>query len=81
MSWLKQGNGLRFEYPGTVRSSRAFPSAGAQGTAFTLEIWVQPGMTHDSNTLLAFYQPATASQFSLHQSDTDLMLRWERRDG
>ena len=82
MSWLKQGNGLLFEYPGTVRSSGAFPSGSArEEAAFSLEIWVQPGMTHDSNTLLAFYQPATASQFSLHQSDTDLMLRWERRDG
>ena len=40
----------------------------------SIEVWVQPGLRHDSNTLLAFYTRKDPIQVALQQSDTDLLI-------
>jgi hypothetical protein len=74
VTWLQHRNGLRFEEYGTVLSTRrvTWPSIHS---SCTLEIWMAPALTHDSNTFLAFYAPRARRQFSLHQSNSDLVLR------
>ena len=76
MTWLGTENGLRFGQHGTVLSSGKLKIGGSQDhPSCSLEIWLQPGLTNDSNTLLAFYTPRNPLQFSLHQSDSDLVLQ------
>jgi hypothetical protein len=76
VTWTGNGNGLNFAYPGTVLSSGAIrmPSSQAEASC-SLEVWVEPEFPWDTNTLLAFYAPESAAQFSLGQSDGDLELR------
>ncbi len=76
VSWLRNGNGLRFGDFGTVLSSRAFKIANAnpEGPG-SLEVWIEPGLTYDSNTFVAFYSSENPEQFSMHQSHSDLALQ------
>lgn len=75
VTWLRKANGIRFGDHGTILSSGTFTSSISQDEApCSLEIWLQPRLAHDSNTLLAFYTPENTMQFSLHQSDADLAL-------
>jgi hypothetical protein len=39
-----------------------------------IEVWAQPGRNDDSNTLIAFYSPASPGQLSLFQSESDLEI-------
>ena len=76
VTWLGDENGLRFGQHGTILSSGTFKIASSQDQpSCSIEIWLQPGLTHDSNTFLAFYTPQNPLQFSLHQSDVDLVLQ------
>jgi VanZ family protein len=45
--------------------------------ACSLEIWLSPGHTWYTNTLLAFYAPQVSGGFSLHQSERDLVVENE----
>ena len=74
VTWLGNDNGLRFGRHGTVLASGPFSSWLGEAS-FSLEIWLQPGLADDSNTILAFYTPQRPMQFSLHQSGADLALR------
>ena len=81
VTWLGNENGLRFGRHGTVLSSGSLKiGASRDQPSCTLEIWLQPGLTHDSNTILALYTPENPLQFSLHQSDSDLVLQGDARD-
>jgi hypothetical protein len=74
VSWLS-GGGVRFGEHGTVIShTPIFPSAPLPQQGWTLEIWLQPENPWDSDTILAFYDPAHSRGFSLCQSDADLVL-------
>lgn len=76
VAWSGNEGGLRFGDYGTVLSSGAFKMASSRGDAScSLEIWLQPGLTYDTNTFLAFYTPGNPLQFSLHQSNPDLELQ------
>ncbi len=78
VAWLGNGNGLSFGDHGTALSDGTFQMTSLQGEAScSLEIWLQPGLTYDSNTFLAFYTPESPLRFSLHQSNADLKLRRE----
>ena len=80
MAWLGNENGLRFGGYGTIWSSGAFLMAGSQDEAScSLEIWLQPGLTSDSNTFLAFSTPENPLQLSLHQYLSNLILERENR--
>ena len=76
VEWLKDRNGLRFGRFGSVVSSGSFPSMSPKNTpGASLELWVQPGRIWNSHTLLTFYRPGSLLQFSLYQSQTDLLVR------
>jgi VanZ family protein len=75
VTWLPGGNGLRFGEYGTILSSGVFSRKDwGEGQSCTIEIWVVPGLTFDTNTLLAFYSPTGATPFSVRQSNKDLLL-------
>src|SRR5208282_5637986 len=81
VAWLENGNGLHFGRHGTILSLGAFkPADSAGGAACSLEIWVRPGRTQDSSTLLTFYSPENLVSFSLRQSISDLAIERQIRD-
>ncbi|HYW37167.1 MAG TPA: VanZ family protein [Terriglobales bacterium] len=82
VTWLGNHNGLRFGKCGTAFSSSAFQMTKAEsGASGSVEVWLQPRRIWDSGTFLAFYNPGNLHQFSLRQSDVDLELQAEIRDG
>lgn len=81
MAWLGSGNGLHFGDYGAILSSGIFEMAGSEDKSpCSLEMWLQPGLTYDTNTFLAFYTPENPLQFSLHQSNRDLLVESEIRN-
>ena len=75
VTWLPGRNGLRFGEYGTILSSKVFSRKDwGDGQSCTIEIWVAPGLTFDTNTLLAFYSPTGAIPFSVRQSNKDLLI-------
>ncbi|HUY12935.1 MAG TPA: VanZ family protein [Terriglobia bacterium] len=78
VSWLANGGGLWFGDYGAILSSGIFKMTGLPAEAScSLEIWLEPGLTFDTNTFLAFYTPNNPIPFSLHQSNRDLALESE----
>jgi hypothetical protein len=77
VSWLSDGNGLRFGRHGVMLSSVTHDLAGLKGEMnCSLEIWVQPALIDTGGTLIAFYSPENRmGTFSLQQSLDDLLLR------
>jgi glycopeptide antibiotics resistance protein len=75
VTWLANHNGLRFSDYGTVISSGLFQTTDSQSQEGSLEIWLQPKRIWDSGTFLAFYRPPNLFQFSLRQTQTDLVIR------
>ena len=75
VAWVVNGNAVRFGEHGTILSSGSFPTPASGGAERSLEIWVQPGKVEDSNTLLAFYDPAYPRQVSINQAESDLEIR------
>lgn len=76
VAWLTNTNGVRFDRHGTVLSSGALKAAAVPDLAScSLEIWLQPRLAVDSNTILAFYTAGNPIQFSLHQSEANLALQ------
>ena len=80
VAWLGNHDGLRFGRYSTVFSSSALQSTSPNGAGGSLDIWLQPGFIWDSNTFLAFYSPKNPVHFSLHQSQTDLLLQTAGKD-
>lgn len=82
VTWLPSRNGLRFGRYGTLLSSSSFPIARPQGRPdASVEIWLQPRRIWDSGTFLAFYRSGNFSEFSLRQSQTDLLVEAETQVG
>jgi len=75
LTWLRNENGLRFGGDATILSSGAFRIGSQDEGSGSLEIWLQPGLTSDSNTLLSFSPPENPLQFSLHQYRSSLILQ------
>jgi VanZ family protein len=75
VTWLGNENGLRFGRDATILSSGAFQVGSQDEGSSSLEIWLQPGLTSDSNTLLSFSPPENPLQFSLHQFRSSLILQ------
>ncbi len=72
VSWAANQNGLELGKNATLFSSRLLPTP--PGAEATVEIWLLPQRIWDSGTFLSFYQ-AGRSQFTLRQSQTDLLLQ------
>ncbi|MGH9400506.1 MAG: VanZ family protein [Terriglobia bacterium] len=78
VAWLAKANGLRFGRYGAILSDGPFRKLNQQNeTSRSLELWLAPGLTFDTSTLLAFYTPYGPSGFSLHQLNRDLVLENE----
>jgi len=74
VSWLRNKNGLLFGDYGSILSSAEFSTSASQEGSCTLEIWLQPGATFDSNDIVAFSKQQNPVQFALAQSSDDLFI-------
>jgi VanZ like family/Concanavalin A-like lectin/glucanases superfamily len=75
VSWLNNRNGLLFGDYGSILSSRGFDVIGSENGPCSLEIWIQPAATFDSNDIVAFSTPQSPEQFAVAQSGDDLFVR------
>jgi hypothetical protein len=81
VSWLGNHDGLRFGKYGTVMGSGAFRiSSPPDNSEASLEIWLQPNRVWDFATFLTFYKPENLFQFSLRQSQLDLLVQTGAQD-
>jgi hypothetical protein len=71
VAWATNADAVRFGESGTMLSNSSFPPPE---DGRSIEIWAQPGLIKDSNTLLAFYSPSSPRQLSLFQSESDLKI-------
>lgn len=71
--WLNDRNGLRFGDYATIVSSGS-PNLATEKPDCSFEIWLQPGLTIDSNTILDIYSSQMPFQFRMRQSGDDLAL-------
>ena len=72
--WLDHQNGLYFGEYASILSSTPLHVDGPPDGPCSVEIWVQPAVVDDSNTILAFQTPETPLQFSIRQNMDALML-------
>jgi hypothetical protein len=72
VSWVAGSNAVRLGEHGTLLASGPFPPS-ASGER-SIEIWLKPSLIEDSNTLLAFYDPAGPHQLWFSQSEADLRI-------
>ena len=72
VSWLEQGNGLRFGDHGTIVSRGTLTPFPQQSEGWTVELWLRPVDPWLSDTILAFYDARRPRGFSVRQVYTDL---------
>ena len=80
VSWLSDGNGLLFGDYGSILSSSEFNPAGLHDGSCSIEIWLQPAATFDSNNIVAFSTRENPRQFAVAQSGDDLFVVHTLRD-
>jgi hypothetical protein len=83
VSWLGQGDGLRFGRHGSIVSSSQLKLDGVPpDRPCSVEIWLAPNRPDASGTILAFYRPdVRAVPFALRQSLDDLLVQLPARQG
>jgi len=74
VSWIANQNGLLFGDYGTILSSAPLHVEGPPDGPCSVEIWLQPGLSDDYNTMLAFQTAKTPLQFRIQQTGDALML-------
>jgi VanZ like family/Concanavalin A-like lectin/glucanases superfamily len=75
VSWLAKSSGLQFGDYAEIASSTEFSeSLSGQEGPCSLEIWLEPKVRNDPNTLLAFYTRQNPFQFRIRQSRDSLLL-------
>jgi len=74
VSWIANQNGLSFGDYGTILSSAPLHVEGPPDGLCSVEIWLQPGLTDDYNTMLAFQTAKTPLQFRIQQTGNALLL-------
>lgn len=83
VSWLPNGNGIRFGRDGIVYSSRALDPhpSGGKGLC-SLEIWLEPASSYveSSETILGFYSPGSLTRFRLLQRHDELLVQQDFKD-
>src|SRR6202049_1065608 len=65
VSWAPDGQGLRFGDYGTILGSGMVTRPISSDGSCTVEIWLTPGLTDDSNVILAFSIRDNALQFRI----------------
>jgi hypothetical protein len=73
ISWSANGEGLAFGDYATVLSDGLFRAPSADRDC-ALEVWFVPGLTYDSNTILAFSEPQNFVRFRVGQNGRTLFL-------
>jgi hypothetical protein len=81
--WLEREPGLYFGEYATILSTAPLHVDGPPDAPCSVELWLQPGLIDDSNTMLAFQTSDTPLQFRMQQNGQDLILtrqsaRWDR---
>jgi hypothetical protein len=74
VSWLSNRNGLLFGDYGSILSSGEFNTSASQYGSCSIEIWLEPAATFDSNDIVAFSTDRNPVQFALAQSGDDLFV-------
>jgi hypothetical protein len=74
VSWLSNRNGLLFGDYGSILSSGEFHTSASQDGPCSIEIWLQPAATFDSNDIVAFSTENNPIQFAVAQSGDDLFV-------
>ena len=78
VSWLPTGNGLRFGYYATIIATAPFtPKFAETGVGWSVELWLEPGLTNDTSTLITFDGPVNGRRVALHQYNRDLGIEYE----
>ena len=72
--WLDGQNGLYFGRHASILSSAPLQVEGPPDGPCSVEIWLQPGLSDDYNTMLAFQTAKTPLQFRIQQSGNALVL-------
>ena len=76
VTWLPRQNGLRFGEYGTIWTSSPFRLSDSQGeSSVSLEVWLQPAVEQDENTLLAFCTSQDPLRFEFQQYRNGLLVR------
>ena len=74
VEWLKNGPGLHFGDYGSIFSLEDFRPRPAKKENCALEIWLEPALTEDVATLLAFSTEKDPLQFRLRQYKDSLLV-------
>ncbi|HWP83812.1 MAG TPA: LamG-like jellyroll fold domain-containing protein, partial [Terriglobia bacterium] len=79
--WVADGPGLEFRRHGIVVAAGPFrfPESAPEGTA-SLEVFLQPALTEDQNTILAVSAPGNPLGLELQQYYDELLVRRRFRD-
>jgi hypothetical protein len=77
VSWAPDGQGLRFGDYGTILGSGMVTRPISSDGSCTVEIWLTPGLTDDSNVILAFSIRDNALQFRIGQEGSALYVARE----
>ena len=72
--WLDGQNGLYFGEYASILSSAPLTLQGPPDGPASVELWMQPGLIDDSNTMLAFQTPESPLRFRIEQNGSALML-------
>jgi hypothetical protein len=74
VNWLENHDGLHFGDYASIVSSAPLQWEGSPDGPCSIELWMQPGMIQDSNTMLGFDSPENSVRFAIRQSLDDLSL-------
>ena len=74
VQWLQNGPGLHFGNYGSIFTTADFPASSVKSEGCALEIWLEPALTLDVATLLAFSTPDNPLQFRLRQYKDSLLV-------
>src|SRR5262245_10794950 len=66
VSWLANEDGVQFGDYATIFGNGEFPQVSAKDDkGFSLEFWMRPGLSKDTNVMVAFYAPGNPWQFAI----------------
>ena len=80
VEWLKDGAGLQFGDYGSIFSKTDFVVASKESAGCTFEVWLEPAVTEDFTTTLAFSTEENPLQFRLRQLEDSLAVSHDTLD-
>lgn len=67
VTWLKGSNGLKFDRPGLALSDQRLNFASADGSSYSVELFVRPISLVSASTIVGFYSPHATKQLLIGQ--------------